>query len=112
MFIHDGFVCGSATETEMLKITSVKVLKDRMMLLTFSNGETRLFDSTVLNGPAFLPLEDMNIFSNPKIVHGVVTWKDEEIDCAPEYMYEKSFEYNSNDIFVAQQIISVLYLHI
>ena len=30
-----------------------------------------------------------------KVVDGVVTWKDEEIDCAPEYMYLNSYEYHS-----------------
>ena len=28
-----------------------------------------------------------------KIVHGALTWMDEEIDCAPEYMYEHSYAY-------------------
>ena len=40
------------------------------------------------------------IFSNPKVVHGVVTWHNEEIDCAPEYMYEHSYEYITDDTFV------------
>jgi len=101
MYIFDGYVCGESTEKEMLKITSVKVLEDRIMILTFSTGEKRLFDSTILKGPAFKPLEDINIFSKPVIVHGVVTWNNEEIDCAPEYMYANSFEYNSGDNIVA-----------
>ena len=28
------------------------------------------------------------------ILNGIVTWMDEEIDCAPEFMYEHSFPYN------------------
>ena len=61
--------------------------------LTFSNGEQRLFDATILTGPAFKPLADEAVFKNCKIVDGVVTWMDEEIDCAPEYMYTHSYEY-------------------
>ena len=100
MYLHDGFVCGESTEKEMIKVQDVKVLNDRIMLITFTTGETRLFDSTILNGPAFTPLEDDKIFSNPKVVHGVVTWNNEEIDCAPEYMYEHSYEYIIEKIVV------------
>lgn len=97
MYLHDGFVCGESTEDEMMKVQGVKVLNDRIMLITFTTGETRLFDSTILNGPAFTQLDDNKIFSNPKVVHGVVTWHNEEIDCAPEYMYEHSYEYITDD---------------
>ena len=69
-------------------------LEDMMMILTFSTGEQRLFDATVLTGSAFQPLADTKVFNSCKIVNGVVTWMDEEIDCAPEFMYEHSFPYN------------------
>ena len=39
------------------------------------------------------PLSDEDTFKNCKVVDGVVTWLDEEIDCAPEYMYVNSYEY-------------------
>ena len=41
------------------------------------------------------PLSDEYIFKNCKVVDGVVIWLDEEIDCAPEYMYVNSYEYPS-----------------
>ena len=63
------------------------------MILTFSTGEQRLFDATILSGLAFQPLTDNSIFKNCKVVDGVVTWMDEDIDCAPEYMYEHSYSY-------------------
>ena len=53
----------------------------------------RVFDATVLKGDVFAPLNDPAVFNNFKIVHGVITWMNEEIDCAPEYMYENSYEY-------------------
>ena len=49
-----------------------------------------------LYNEAFKPLEDDAIFSNFKIMHGVITWMNDEIDCAPEYIYEHSFEYEDN----------------
>ena len=92
MYIYNGYVCGGKP-SETLKITRVKPLDDMIMLLDFSSGETRVFDATVLDGPVFRPLSNPEVFSNPVIDHGVVTWQDGEIDCAPEFMYEHSYEY-------------------
>ena len=39
---------------------------------------------------------------NPKISHGVITWKDEEIDIAPEFVYEKAFPYNTKDVICVE----------
>lgn len=93
MYISNGFVC-AGEPTEVLKIEQIKVLPDMIMILTFSTGEQRLFDATVLSGPVFEPLKKVEVFSNARIEHGVVTWLDGEIDCAPEYMYEHSYEYS------------------
>lgn len=92
MFEINGIVYANEF-SESLKITDAKVTDHLMMLLTFSTGEKRVFDATVLDGPAFKPLANDAVFKNFKIVHGVLTWMDEEIDCAPEYMYEHSFAY-------------------
>lgn len=94
MFIMNGIVYASEN-SDNIQITDVKPLEDMMMILTFSTGEQRLFDATVLSGPAFKPLSDEKIFMDCKLVDGAVTWMDEEIDCAPEYMYEKSYPYNT-----------------
>ena len=66
-----------------------------MMLVTFSTGEKRLFDTTELKGPAFAPLADEKIFNNPVLFHGVITWKNGEIDIAPETVYKESYAYES-----------------
>ena len=81
-----------------LKITEAKVTDHLMMLITFSTGEKRVFDATILTGPAFAPLIDDSIFNDFQIIHGAITWLDEEIDCAPEYMYQHSYAYE--EIFV------------
>ncbi len=78
-----------------IRVVKVKPLADRMMLITFNNGETRLFDSSVLNGPVFDKLKDDKIFCNPTVDHGVVTWDNGAIDCAPEFMYSHSYEYDT-----------------
>lgn len=92
MYELNGFVYANE-KPEIIEITDVKALDDMIMILTFSNGEQRLFDATILTGPAFKPLADEAVFKNCKIVDGVVTWMDEEIDCAPEWMYVNSYSY-------------------
>ena len=93
MYIMNGIVYGGEPK-EPVKVRQVKVLPDKMLLIRFNNGETRLFDATMLEGPAYEPLRDENVFSEPEIDHGVVTWLQGAIDCAPEYMYRHSFEYS------------------
>ena len=92
MYYCDGFVCGGEPEATV-KVIRVKPLPDGMMILTFNNGEDRLFDATILNGLIYADLRNDEVFMAPVLDHGVVTWKDGEIDCAPEYMYKNSFEY-------------------
>lgn len=96
MFIINGIVYASE-KSENIHITEAKPLDDMMMILTFSTGEKRLFDATVLQGPAFAPLSNPDVFKKCTVVHGVVTWDNEEIDCAPEYMYKNSYAYDDVD---------------
>ena len=93
MYVMNGIVYGGEPVTT-IEITSVKVLDNMIMLLSFSTGETRLFDATVLQGEVFEPLKREDVFKNPIIDHGVVTWDDRNIDCAPEFMYDNSYEYS------------------
>lgn len=73
-----------------IEVIAVEPLNDMKMILTFSNGEKRLFDAKTLTESAFEPLKNAKIFENYKIVDDVVTWLDETIDCTPEYMYLNS----------------------
>ncbi|MBQ2591986.1 MAG: DUF2442 domain-containing protein, partial [Candidatus Riflebacteria bacterium] len=79
---------------EDIKVLEAKPLRGRMLLVTFSTGEKRLFDTTMLKGSAFLPLSNDEIFNNPSIFHGVITWNNGEIDVAPETVYDLSYAYN------------------
>lgn len=94
MYIMDGIVYGGEPE-EAIKVSRVKVLPDKILLLTFSTGETRLFDATILTGEIYKPLEDIDIFNEVSIDYGVVTWDDGAIDCSPEFMYENSYSYQT-----------------
>ena len=49
----------------------------------------------MLEGSAFKPLEDENVFNNPTLFHGVITWNNGEIDIAPETVYRDSYAYDS-----------------
>ncbi len=76
-----------------IKVTAVKPLRGGMLLVTFSTGEKRLFDTTTLKGPAFEQLADEEIYMNPTLFHGVITWNNGEIDIAPETVYRESYAY-------------------
>ena len=76
-----------------IKVTDVKPLSGRRLMVTFSTGEQRLFDATTLRGSAFEPLKDDRVFYNPVLFHGVITWNDGKIDIAPETVYCNSYIY-------------------
>ncbi len=98
MYISNGIIYGSE-HTELLKIKSVKPLDNMIMIIIFTNNEIKLFDASILKGEVFVPLKDESVFNNPVIDHGVVTWNDGDIDCAPEFMYENSYKYNFVKVF-------------
>lgn len=93
MYVLNGIVYGGTPQGN-IKVSNVKILDDMIMLLSFTTGEMRLFDATILNGEAFKRLREESVFKNPVIEHGVVTWDNGNIDCAPEYMYDHSYEYS------------------
>lgn len=92
MYLMNGIVYANEP-TKDIKIKEVKPLSYGMLLLTFTSGEKRLFDTTILQGSAFMPLSEEKVFRDISVSHGVVSWMNGDIDCAPEYMYENSFVY-------------------
>ena len=64
MFIKDGIVYGTENLSETKRVTDVKVLPDRILLITFNNLEQRVFDATVLKEAVFEPLENEEVFRN------------------------------------------------
>lgn len=88
-------ICYAGEMRPDIKVTEVKPLRGGMLLVTFSTGEKRLFDTTTLQGTAFAPLADEEIFRNPVLFHGVITWNNGEIDIAPEAVYRDSYAYDT-----------------
>ncbi len=84
-------ICYAGEMRPDIKVTEVKPLRGGMLLVTFSTGEKRLFDTTTLQGTAFAPLADEEIFRKPVLFHGVITWNNGEIDIAPEAVYRDSY---------------------
>lgn len=101
MFIKDGIAYASSTP-QGIRAIDARVVNNLSMLVTFSNGETRLFDaSDLLAMPAFSPLSDEETFESFSIDHGVACWMDGKIDIAPEAIYEGSYEYDGGQLQVA-----------
>lgn len=90
-------ICYAGEQKDDIRITEAVPLLGRMLLVTFSTGEKRLFDTTILKGTAFAPLDDEHIFQDIQIFHGVITWMNAEIDVAPEKVYEESFSYDDTE---------------
>ena len=93
MYIKDD-ICYAGELTPDITVIDAKPLQGRMLLVTFSTGEKRLFDASKLTGPVFEPLQDEKIFKNITLFHGVITWDNYKIDVAPEFVYENSFKYD------------------
>ena len=74
----------------MIEVCKVEVCSDYHLLLTFDNGERRLFDmKPYLNYPVFQRLHNLGFFSLARVDYGTVTWPY-DIDIAPETLYESS----------------------
>ena len=93
MYIVNGIAYAGELTPE-IEVTDVIASDDMILLITFSTGERRLYDTTaLLEYPAFKPLEDINVFKEARVDHGVLTWLDGAIDIAPETLYRNSIAY-------------------
>ena len=74
----------------MIQINSVQVVADFGLLLTFNDGERKIFDmKPYLHYPVFRRLENPGYFSLAHVGYGTVVWPG-DIDIAPETLYERS----------------------
>lgn len=68
-------------------IQSVTPLADYRLLLTFENGETRVFDVTpYLDRGVFVRLRNPSVFKLAKVVAGSVEWPG-ELDLSYDTLY-------------------------
>lgn len=101
MYVIDD-ICYAGNPDENIRVVDVSTLQGNMLLLTFSSGERKLFDCATLEGSAFTPLEDEELFQSAEVTHGFVSWAEGQIDIAPEYLYEHSIPYTGeNDLLRA-----------
>jgi len=71
-------------------IKEVQPQDDYVLRLTFENGEEKIYDAKILlEKEVFAPLKSIAFFNQAHIEGGTVVWND-ELDIAPEYLYEKS----------------------
>lgn len=74
----------------MTKVTGVKVLENYQLELTFSTGETRVFDvSAYLGKGIFTELRDPAYFRRVRLAFGTVAWPNEQ-DFGPDSLYAES----------------------
>lgn len=93
MYEIDG-ICYAGTPSQNPRVAEATPLVGGMLLVTFTSGEKRLFDTTAVTGPAFEPLRDGTAQATVRVEHGFISWLDGSIDLAPEYIYEHSVTYN------------------
>ncbi len=73
-----------------LAVKDVRPQDNYLLLLTFENGEKRLFDmKPYLDYGIFKELKDMNIFNTVKTSFDTIEWIN-EADFDPEVLYQKS----------------------
>ena len=95
MFVMDG-IAYAGEPTEDIKVSAARVTCELCMLVTFSTGETRLFDATpLLSMPVFEPLANPDVFTGSMIDHGILTWLGGAIDIGTDYVYSSSYPYEA-----------------
>ncbi|HET6569431.1 MAG TPA: DUF2442 domain-containing protein [Rhodothermales bacterium] len=72
------------------QIIEVEPREDFTLLLTFTNGEQRVFDMRPeLETVVFSPLRDLSLFKQVKVVFGCLEWPGER-DLAYDMLYVQS----------------------
>lgn len=64
MYIIDG-ICYAGNDVKDIKVKEAKPLRGGMLLVTFTTGEKRLYDTTKLQGSAFEPLKNDEVLDSP-----------------------------------------------
>ena len=71
----------------MIEVTAVRPLENYRLELSFTTGETRIFDAQpYLDKGIFTELKDPLYFRQARVSLGTVTWPHEQ-DFAPETLY-------------------------
>ena len=71
-------------------VTDVYPQADYTLLLTFADGEKKIYDARpLLKKPIYSQLNSLSFFLSAKAEYDTVVWND-DIDIAPEHLYECS----------------------
>ena len=77
----------------MIMPVAEKCLRDYKLLITFSNGEKKIYNAQDdIHQGVLTKLQNKTFFAQAKIARGSVVWND-EIDIAPETLYAESIAY-------------------
>ena len=94
MYIVNDIAYAEDFDNKNLKIVNLKIISELCMLVTFSNGERRIFDAQyLLKYPVYKKLQDFNVFKNAYIENGIIVWDNGAIDIGVETVYNNSFVY-------------------
>lgn len=78
-------------------VVGVEAREDYKLILTFITGERKVYDATsLLKKSIFAPLREISFFMKAKVVGDSVAWSD-ELDIAPEHLYECSTEISEEE---------------
>lgn len=81
---------------ECSSVKAVTPRPDYSLLLTFKNGEQRIFDAKpLLEYEINDKLKNIGFFMQAKVMYGTVIWND-DIDIDPEHLYENSTPINNS----------------
>jgi len=76
-------------------VTTVTPVDNYKLLLTFDNGEERIFDAApLLKERVFAPLKSMSFFKRVQVEDGTVVWP-EDLDYCPDTLYMQSIPVNT-----------------
>ncbi len=71
-------------------VREVEPRSDYTLLLTFANGEKKVYDAQpLLAKPIFSQLNSLPFFLKARPMCGTVVWSD-DVDIAPEHLFEAS----------------------
>ena len=72
------------------RVLAVTPMEDYKLLLTFTNGERRVFDvNPLLEISVFKPLVNKGLFQSVKVAYGTIIWP-QNIDYCPDTLYSES----------------------
>lgn len=87
MYVIDG-IAYAGEQPKPVRVKAVRPLEDYKVLITFTNGERKIFDfAPLLDMPCYQPLKDRSVFCGVYVELGTLVWNDGDIDIAPETLF-------------------------